>query len=152
MRTVDRWRDNHFGKPECRHDRQVASFLIRSDVLHCSTRGGRPARGPARSGSGRDGCPSPRRWSTRRNGHCPAVGVKAIRDGAGDRPFHRGHSSVGRAQALQAWGHRFEPGCLHHASLGGPISAASFAWQASGPSPCKGLPFEALRSSAKKGV
>ena len=24
-----------------------------------------------------------------------------------------GHSSVGRARALQARGHRFEPGCLH---------------------------------------
>ena len=29
----------------------------------------------------------------------------------------RGHSSVGRAPALQAGCHRFEPGCLHHASL-----------------------------------
>lgn len=25
-----------------------------------------------------------------------------------------GHSSVGRICALQAWGHRFDPGCLHY--------------------------------------
>jgi hypothetical protein len=28
--------------------------------------------------------------------------------------FLRGLSSVGRALALQAWGHRFEPDRLHH--------------------------------------
>ena len=28
--------------------------------------------------------------------------------------FHRKHSSVGRASALQAEGHRFEPYCSHH--------------------------------------
>ena len=27
---------------------------------------------------------------------------------------HWGHSSVGRAPALQAGGHRFDPVCLHH--------------------------------------
>jgi len=36
----------------------------------------------------------------------------------GSNPFARskvwGHSSVGRAPALQAGGHRFEPVCLHH--------------------------------------
>ena len=40
----------------------------------------------------------------------------------GERVFRRrgmefwGHSSVGRARALQARGHRFEPGCLHHST------------------------------------
>ncbi len=29
----------------------------------------------------------------------------------------RGHSSVGRARALQARGHRFKPGCLHFVDL-----------------------------------
>ena len=28
--------------------------------------------------------------------------------------LHREHSSAGRAHALQAWGHRFEPCCSHH--------------------------------------
>ena len=28
-----------------------------------------------------------------------------------------GHSSVGRARALQARGHRFEPGCLHQSEI-----------------------------------
>ena len=30
---------------------------------------------------------------------------------------NREHSSAGRAHALQAWGHRFEPCCSHHISL-----------------------------------
>ena len=31
----------------------------------------------------------------------------------------REHSSAGRAHALQAWGHRFEPCCSHHSN--GPV-------------------------------
>ena len=36
-----------------------------------------------------------------------------------------GHSSVGRARALQARGHRFEPGCLHFCGLEGGKRAAA---------------------------
>ena len=34
----------------------------------------------------------------------------------------RGVSSAGRAPALQAGGHRFDPGTLHHRSAYGPIA------------------------------
>ena len=36
------------------------------------------------------------------------------------------HSSVGRASALQAEGHRFEPYCFHHQQSGYTVSALTF--------------------------
>ena len=42
------------------------------------------------------------------------VGLVTKRDRDRDRVLKRGHSSVGRAPALQAGGRRFDPVCLHH--------------------------------------
>ncbi len=62
-------------------------------------------------------------------------GLRALPGGSGRRPGSgrdcvrpvavRGHSSAGRAPALQAGGHRFDPGWLHFTrSLGTPLSPA----------------------------
>ena len=84
-----------------------------------------------------------RRWARRRDCACPTYSIVI---GAGTRTWAlrlhsalRGHSSAGRAPALQAGGRRFDPAWLHASST--PANAGSL-W---GMSRCRSCPARRLQ-------
>ena len=68
------------------------------------------------------------RWSpgqfgplVKRLRHHPFTVVTGVRFPQGS-PYIRSHSSAGRAPALQAGGHRFDPCCDHHKTFNGSVA------------------------------